>query len=131
MPVAEWGREDVEDLLAYVERVGEEELDPADYQPERLRAALAGADEIELGRAATDVFLRLSSDLSLGHARGDARLGWHIKDDEINGNPQYALMATAPRDNTVRDTLSSLLPPHPPKPELLTVQIGKAPRRGK
>ncbi|HEY9554765.1 MAG TPA: L,D-transpeptidase family protein [Allosphingosinicella sp.] len=121
MPVAEWGREDVEELLAYVERVGEEGLDPADYQPERLRAALAGADEIELGRAATDVFLRLSSDLSLGHARGDARLGWHIKDDEINGNQQYALMATATRDNTVRDTLSSLLPTHPQYAELKTV----------
>lgn len=121
MPVAEWGREDVEELLAYVERVGEEGLDPADYQPERLRAALAGADDVELGRAATDVFLRLSSDLSLGHARGDARLGWHIKDDEINGNQQYALMAKATEDNTVRDTLTSLLPTHPQYAELKTV----------
>ena len=115
------GREGVEELLAYVERVGEEGLDRADYQPERLRAALAGADDVELGRAATDVFLRLSSDLSLGHARGDARLGWHIKDDEINGNQQYALMAKATEDNTVRDTLTSLLPTHPQYAELKTV----------
>src|SRR3546814_18545835 len=106
MPVAEWGREDVEELLAYVERVGEEGLDPADYQPERLRAALAGADEIELGRAATDVFLRLSSDLSLGHARGDARLGAPIKDDEITGHQPAALMPPATPANTSRETQS-------------------------
>ena len=121
MPVAKWERADVEELLAYVERIGEEGLDPADYQPERLRAALAGSDDIELNRAATDVFLRLSSDLSLGHARGDARLNWHIQDDEINGNQQYVLMAKATDENTVRDTLTSLLPTHPQYAELKSV----------
>ncbi|PWG02085.1 L,D-transpeptidase family protein [Sphingosinicella humi] len=121
MPVAKWDRRDVEELLGYVERIGEEGLDPADYQPDRLRAVLGGTDEVELNRAATDIFLRLSSDLSLGHARGDARLGWHIEDDEINGNQQYLLMAKATEDNNVGDTLTSLLPTHPQYAELKAV----------
>src|SRR3546814_20884100 len=36
MPVAEWGREDVEEVLAYVERVGEGGLDHAEYQERQI-----------------------------------------------------------------------------------------------
>jgi L,D-transpeptidase YcbB len=121
MPVAKWTAADAEELLAFVEQIDGEGLDPTDYEPGRLRAAIAGGDEVELGRAATDVFLRLSSDLALGHARGDARVGWHIDDDDLNGNQQYAMMAKATRDHTVRDTLTSLLPTHPQYTELKTL----------
>ena len=129
MPTApvEWEREDAEALLAFVEGVGEEGLDPADYEPERLRTAIDGGDEVALGRAATDIFLRLSSDLSLGHARGDARVGWHIEDDDLNGNQQYALMASATRDNIIHDTLTSLLPTHPQYAELKAVLAATPP----
>src|SRR3546814_6014789 len=109
MPVAEWGREDVEELLAYVERVGEEGLDPADYQPERLRAALAGADEIELGRAATDVFLRLSSDLSLGHARGD-RSEEHTSELQSLMRTSYAVFCLKTKKKNTKTNIQQYTP---------------------
>ena len=49
---------------------------------------------------------------------GDARVGWHIEDNDINGNQQYALMARATQNHNVRDTLTSLLPTHPQYNEL-------------
>jgi murein L,D-transpeptidase YcbB/YkuD len=116
-----WTRAAARDLLAYVERVYEEGLDPLDYEPERLRAAIMGVDEMILSVVATDTFLRLSSDLALGHVRGDARQDWHMQDPDLDGNQQYALMQQAVANNNVRATLDSLLPTHPQYAELKMV----------
>jgi murein L,D-transpeptidase YcbB/YkuD len=114
----QWTKEAANDLLSYVDRVHQEGLDPSDYAPDRLRAALAGDDEGALRTAASDTFLRLSSDLALGHARGDARVDWHVKDDDLDGNEQYALMRKAIANGNVHDTLNALLPTHPQYNEL-------------
>lgn len=114
----EWTKDAATQLLAFVDGVGAEGLDPADYGPERLRAALAADGDTELRVVATDIFLRLSSDLALGHARGDARIDWHMQDPDLNGNEQYALMRRAVENGSVRDTLASLLPTHPQYAEL-------------
>jgi murein L,D-transpeptidase YcbB/YkuD len=116
-----WSKAAAEDLLTYVNRVNEEGLDPADYGPERLQAAIEGSDEAALRTVATDVFLRLSSDLALGHARGDTRVDWHMIDNDLDGNQQYALMRRAVDNNIVADTLTSLLPTHPQYAELKAV----------
>lgn len=116
-----WSQAAARELLAFVDRVGEEGLDPADYQPERLRAALAGNDETTLRLAATDTFLRLSSDLALGHVRGDARVDWHMIDPDLDGNEQYAMMQSAVETGSVADTLSALLPTHPQYAELKVI----------
>jgi murein L,D-transpeptidase YcbB/YkuD len=117
----EWNRGDAKELLAYIERVSEEGLDPADYQPAKLRAAIDGSDNAQLSAVATELFLRLSSDLSLGRVRGDARVDWHINDPDLNGNEQYAMMERAVQKHTVRDTLTALLPTHPQYNELKAV----------
>lgn len=114
----QWTKKAATDLLAYVDRIGEEGLDPADYGAERLREALADSDGLALRVVATDIFLRLSSDLALGHVRGDARIDWHMKDPDLNGNEQIALMQKAVANDSVADTLSSLLPTHPQYAEL-------------
>jgi len=116
-----WTKAAAQDLLAYVERVNEDGLTPSDYAPDALRAALAGDDEMALRTAATDTFLRLSSDLALGHVRGDARIDWHMQDPDLDGNQQYALMEKAVRENSVKATLDSLLPTHPQYAELKAV----------
>jgi murein L,D-transpeptidase YcbB/YkuD len=113
-----WSRSAAAELLAYVDRVDEEGLDPADYGPDRLREALAGGDQTELSTAATDTFLRLSSDLALGHVRGDARIEWHVIDHDLDGNEQYSMMESAVQNGGVRATLDSLLPTHPQYAEL-------------
>jgi murein L,D-transpeptidase YcbB/YkuD len=120
-PTVKWNRAAAADLLAYVERIGEEGLDPSDYAPERLREAIAGRDGDRLNSVATETFLRVSSDIALGHVRGDARMSWYINDTDLNGGEQYAMMERAVRDNSIRDTLTALLPTHPQYNELKSV----------
>lgn len=116
-----WTKRSARELLAYTKTVGEEGLDPDDYGTTALEAALAIDDDQALSKSATDTFLRLSSDLALGHVRGDARLDWHVIDRDLDGNQQYALMQRAVKDNNVRDTLVALLPTHPQYTELKMV----------
>jgi murein L,D-transpeptidase YcbB/YkuD len=120
-PTVEWNRAAAEDLLAYIERISEEGLDPADYEPRRLRSAIASGDAEQLNAVATAAFLRVSSDLALGHVRGDARMSWYINDPDLNGGEQYAMMERAVRNGSVRDTLTALLPTHPQYNELKSV----------
>jgi murein L,D-transpeptidase YcbB/YkuD len=115
-----WTKAAAKDLLAFVERTGEDGLDPADYMPDRLRAALDKGDEAELNQAASDVFLKVSADLALGHVRSDARIDWHTRDPDLDANRQFNLMRRAISGN-VAETLSSLLPSHPQYAELKSV----------
>lgn len=118
MAAVRWSRPAATQLLAYVQRVDEEGLDPADYAPERLRDALAANDELALSRVATDTFLRLSSDLALGHVQADGRSDWHHTDNDIDGQQQFELMQRAIATNNVSEVLNSLLPTHPQYAEL-------------
>ncbi len=45
MPAPQWTPAAAEQLLDYVRQIGGEGLDPADYDPERLQAAIRGGDE--------------------------------------------------------------------------------------
>jgi murein L,D-transpeptidase YcbB/YkuD len=108
---ADWSRKDAEALLAYVENVDEEGLDPADYNPAALRDAIETRGEM-LDSVATATFLKLAGDLMFGHVRGDSRIDWHVKDDSWNVYDQQALLDRAVKGG-VAETLESLLPSHP------------------
>ncbi|HEX8125076.1 MAG TPA: L,D-transpeptidase family protein [Allosphingosinicella sp.] len=108
---ADWSRKGAEDLLAYVENVDGEGLDPADYNPAALREAI-GAKGGMLNKVATATFLKLAGDLMFGHVRGDSRIDWHVKDDSWNVYDQQALLDRASAGD-VAETLNSLLPTHP------------------
>jgi L,D-transpeptidase YcbB len=116
--IVEWTPEAAADLLGFVQAIGEEGLDPADYRAEELRAALESGNPPAVNQAATDIFLRASADLALGHVRREERIDWHFQDPDLNGVQQYELMHRAIQNNSVRDTLSSLLPTHPQYAEL-------------
>ncbi|MDB5697768.1 MAG: L,D-transpeptidase [Alphaproteobacteria bacterium] len=118
MAAVHWTRPAAQELLAYVQRIGEEGLDPLDYNADRLQAALAAPDDAALSFIATDIFLRVSADLALGHARSDGRVDWFASDDDLDSNAQFALMQRAIANSNVRDTLTSLLPTHPQYAEL-------------
>jgi murein L,D-transpeptidase YcbB/YkuD len=119
MSAPSWTPEAARDLLAYVQQVDAEGLDPADYDPERLRAAIEAGERTALSAAATDTFLRISSDLALGHVRGSARMDWHVGDQkDLNSADQLALMKRAIDNGSVHDSLNSLLPTHPQYAEL-------------
>ena len=112
MVARQWTRTAAEELLTYIEGSGAEGFEPADYKPEVLRAALGGRDQIALDRAATDSFLRLSADLALGNLPISVRDDWHMKDPDLDGSQQFALMERAIQENSVRTVLDSLLPTH-------------------
>ena len=119
MSAPSWTAEAARDLLAFVEQVDAEGLDPADYDPERLRDAIENGERTALSAAATDTFLRISSDLALGHVRGSARMDWHVGDQkDLNSADQLALMKRAIDNGSVHDSLNSLLPTHPQYAEL-------------
>ena len=112
MVARQWNDQAARDLLAYVDRVGGEGLVPADYAPEALREALASGDPVARDNAATDSFLKLTAALALGTVPIDKREDWHMKDPDLDGAQQFALMERAIGTGDVRGTLESLLPTH-------------------
>jgi murein L,D-transpeptidase YcbB/YkuD len=112
-PAPTWRRETAQELLTYVEQIGQEGLDPADYGPDRLRAALAGNDEAALTQVATPIFLKLAQDLSGGSVRGRSRVDWHMTDQTLDAASQQRLLAQVTRGGGVGAALDALLPIHP------------------
>ena len=108
-----WQPHQAQALLNYIRSVGREGLSPADYDAESLEAAMRGGDPVAMSQAATDSFNKLASDLALGHVRGDARVGWHVVDNDIDPDRRRLLLDAALRDNRIPDALNGLLPAHP------------------
>ena len=71
---------DAQDLLAFIIGIGGEGLDPRDYDPAGLSAAIQSGDSLRLAKEATERFNRVSSDLAFGHVRGEDRQQWFITD---------------------------------------------------
>lgn len=112
MVARQWADAAARDLLLYAEGVNEDGLDPDDYAPDALRAALESGDAMARDRAATDTFLRLSAALALGTVPIEAREDWHMKDPDLDGAQQFGLMERAIQSGDVAGTLDSLLPTH-------------------
>ncbi|MBA3667960.1 MAG: L,D-transpeptidase family protein [Sphingomonas sp.] len=113
LPPPLWQAPQVAALGAYIRGVARDGLDPADYDPAGLDAAMRGGDPIAMSEAATDRWNKLSSDLALGHVRGDARIDWHVVDKDIDATRQRMLLDRALYDNGLAEALDSLLPTHP------------------
>ncbi|HYW16706.1 MAG TPA: L,D-transpeptidase family protein [Allosphingosinicella sp.] len=108
---ADWSRKDAGELLRYVEGIGSEGLDPADYNMAALREAIDSEDD-GLSRLATSTFLKVASDLKFGHVRDSGRVDWHVKDDSWNVYDQQALLDRAVKGD-VAEAFESLHPTHP------------------
>ena len=112
-PPAIWTLVDVDALQASIAAVGSEGLNPGDYTPAGLRDAVAGGDMIAISAAASERFNKLSSDLALGHVRGDNRIDWHVIDRDLNAKAQRALLDQALATHSIGSALAGLLPIHP------------------
>jgi murein L,D-transpeptidase YcbB/YkuD len=108
-----WQIGDVRALLAYIATVGTEGLDPRDYNPAGLDAALRTGDPLAVSQAATDSFNKLAGDLALGHVRGKDRQDWHVTDADLTPAAAAALLASALQAHDVVGSLRNLLPTHP------------------
>ena len=113
LPPPVWQPADVAQLAAYIRGVGREGLNPADYDPAGLDAAMRSGDPRAWSVAATERFNKVSSDLALGHVRGDARIGWHIVDKDLDETRQRQLLDQALATRALPETLNALLPTHP------------------
>jgi len=108
-----WSKADAEELLAFVDSISGEGLDPADYNRAALADALRGHDDALLSQAATKAFVKVAMDLSFGHVPAEGRIDWHVRDDPFTPADQQALLTRALANHSVGDSLRSLLPTHP------------------
>ena len=122
-----WQMAQAQSLLGYINNIGREGLSPADYDPAGLIAAMRSGDPQLLAQAATDRFNKLSSDLALGHVRGEARVDWHMVDKDLDDVRQRELLEAALVTNRIPEVLNSLLPAHPQYAALRTA-LSIAPR---
>jgi murein L,D-transpeptidase YcbB/YkuD len=113
LPPPLWDPRDAQALLFFIQGIGSEGLDPADYDPAGLITALGSRNPILLSQAATVRFNQLSSDLAFGHVRGDDRQDWHIPDADLDPARQALLLQAALGQHRVPDALRGLLPSHP------------------
>ena len=112
-PAPGWTRAAAQELLRYVEAVGQEGLSAASYSPDRLRAAIASGDEAQLNNIAGPIFMQLAQDLSGGAVRGRARLDWHMTHAGLDEAGRQRLMEQVLRGGGgVGAALDSLLPTH-------------------
>jgi murein L,D-transpeptidase YcbB/YkuD len=113
LPPALWSRFDAQLLLSYIQSISAEGLDPVDYDPAGLKAAIASGDPAKMSDAASDRFNRLGSDLALGHVRGEDRIDWSIKDPDLDDGRLDKLLRWAVQTHHISETLEGMLPTHP------------------
>ena len=104
---------DANQLLLSILNSAREGLDPRDYDSAGLITAMRTNDPLLISAAATDRFNKLSSDIALGHVRGDDRQNWHIPDPDLDSARQDALLRSALAQHRVGEALQGLLPTHP------------------
>ena len=111
--VRQWDVADAKTLLAAIEKIGEEGLTPADYQPQALRDAIAGGKGEALDRAASTSFAWLVEDLRDGRTPMAARRQWFVVDPDADQMPTAALLTRAVETHDVPGVLADLAPTHP------------------
>src|SRR6476659_9933803 len=113
LPPAMWDMPSVLQLLAYIQQIGVEGLNPADYDPAGLQAALQTGNPVAISAAATERFNLVSTDLALGHVRKPGRVDWWVADPDLNAAKQDALLRSALAQHNLAAALNGLLPTHP------------------
>ncbi|MFL6721650.1 MAG: L,D-transpeptidase family protein [Sphingomonas sp.] len=113
LPPAVWDVVSAEELLRYIGQIGAEGLNPADYDPAGLQAAIQSGNIAVFSAAATERFNLLSSDLALGHVKKPARIDWWVADNDLNAAKQDALLRAALAEHNMTQALNGLLPTHP------------------
>ena len=113
LPPAIWDMPSALQLLAYIQQIGVEGLNPADYDPAGLQAAFQTGNPAAISAAATDRFNLVSSDLALGHVKKPARIDWWVVDKDLDAAKQDALLRSALAQRNIAAALNGLLPTHP------------------
>ena len=113
LPPAIWDVPAALELATYINSLGTEGLNPADYDAPGLMTAIQTGNIALISQAATQRFNLVSTDLALGHVRKPARTAWFLVDGDLNAQKQDALMRAAIAQHSITTTLTGLLPTHP------------------
>jgi murein L,D-transpeptidase YcbB/YkuD len=113
LPPVQWDIPSALELLAYIQQVGGDGLNPADYDPAGLQAAIQSGNPMVISPAATQRFDQLSSDLALGHVKKPARIDWWVADPDLNAARQDSMLRLALAQHNMTASLNNLLPTHP------------------
>ena len=113
LPPVVWDVASAQELLAYIRQIGVEGLNPADYDPTILDAAIQTANPAAISPVATATFNLVSSDLALGHIKKPARIDWWVVDKDLDAQRQDSLLRAALAQHDLTAALNNLLPTHP------------------
>ena len=111
--VQSWTVGQAAQLVAVIEGIGTEGLDPKDYDLEPLKVALASGPSKELSELASQSFVWLVEDLRDGRTPMEAREQWFVVDPDRDLHPAGKVMAEALASGSIADTLMKLNPTHP------------------
>lgn len=108
-----WTEAAARETLAEVKAAAAEGLNPADYAPEALEAALASGDPQAVAAAAQASWLALAKDYAAGRTPQAARIGW--KSPPPRSDPEWlrARLSAALQEGSAGASLKALLPTHP------------------
>ncbi len=120
-------------LVAVIEGIDAEGLDPKDYDLEPLKVALTSGPSNELNELASQSFVWLVEDLRDGRTPMDAREQWFVVDPDRDFYPAGKIMAEALASGDIAGTLAKLNPTHPDyaklKTELAATSDGQTAKR--
>lgn len=105
-----WDRAAAARLHAYIARIDSHGLEPTDYQPVALAAAIAAGDSAELERRASASFGLLARDLANGHVRPAQRRGFHLATAALEPRQIALLIDQALTLGNVERVLDGLAP---------------------
>ena len=127
LPPVIWDIASAQELLAYIRQIGVEGLNPADYDPATLEAAIQTANPAVISPVATQRFDQVSSDLALGHIRKPARVDWWVVDKDLDPQRQDSILRIALAQHGLTAALNNLLPSHPQYAALKVALAAAAP----
>ncbi len=112
-PLIRWTSGDASALLFAIQGIGNRGLNPADYEPLALQAAIAAGEGEALDRAAKASFDLLYGDMRDGRTPKAARIQWLVKDTDADDMPLDMLMKKALETKDFEAVLASIEPAHP------------------
>ncbi|OYW45728.1 MAG: L,D-transpeptidase [Sphingomonadales bacterium 12-68-11] len=124
--VMHWPVAEARSLLLAIDAIGAEGLDPQDYKPDGLAAAIEAGESAELDALASQVFTWLVEDLRDGRTPMEARTQWFVVDPDPDLMPTGQVMADALLGGDIVGALAKL---HPTNPDyaLLRDELARTP----
>lgn len=120
----QWDRESANSLLDYIGKIGGHGLDPADYQPDRLKKAIDSGDAAVLEKQADASFGLIAADLAIGHVPPGQRGRYYVAPNSLDPAMVARMIDIAIAAQKVDWVLDSFAPQTPEYTELRKALAG-------